>query len=107
MGARLAIIVGNQFEKNEMIDLKLLHNHLITSVIENRVSEDVGDIHPVLREKVETFDFDRLEQLGYQIRKGIQMKDDVEDGFTIHCGFSTLYWNIIQTLSCIKTYSSK
>lgn len=109
MGGRVAIVVGNQFEKSEMIDLRLLHKQLIEDVVKKQESQTVGRIHDALRQKVESFDIDRLEQLGYQIRQDTQEKQSSmeNDGFSIRCGFSTLYWNLIQTLSCIKTYSSK
>lgn len=106
MGVRVAIIVGNQFDKNEMIDVRLLHKDLIKDVIQNKESDAVGSIHPALREKIQRFDIGRLQQLGYHF--GEEQNDSMEsDGFTVRCGFSTLYWNLIQTLSCIKTYSSK
>ena len=110
MGCRLAVIVGNQYDKNEMIDLRLLHKDLIENVLNHSESENVGIVHSELREKVESFDLDRLTQLGYKFNTGIQMKENTSmenDGFVIRCGFSTLYWNLIQSLSCIKTYSSK
>ena len=52
MGCRLAVIVGNQYDKNEMIDLRLLHKDLIEDVLNHSESDNVGMIHDNLREKV-------------------------------------------------------
>lgn len=108
-GARLAIIIGKQYEENSTIDLRLLHKSLIQDVLLHREtpSADVGEIHSALREKVEGFDVQRLEQLGFDLLRVGDNGKNGEDGFTIHSGFSNLYWNLIQTLSCVKVYSSK
>ena len=108
MGARAAIIVGKQFEKNQSIDIRLLHKPLISSVLRNEESEEVGPIHEALRKKILGFDGSRLEQLGYDLKGERAEKQSMEtDGFSIRCGFSNVYWNLVQTLSCVKTYSSK
>lgn len=109
MGARAAIIVGKQFEQNQTVDIRLLHKPLIRSVLCGGENTEVGAIHETLRKKVLGFDEDRLEQLGYDLRgKHLRGKESMEnDGFTIHSGFSNVYWNLIQTLSCVKAYSSK
>ena len=69
MGSRVAVIVGNQFDKSERIDLRLLHKELIGDVWRKEESEGVGKIHSVLREKVRQFDMERLQQLGYDITR--------------------------------------
>lgn len=110
MGARAAIIVGKQFEQTQAVDIRLLHKPLIRSVLRGEDSAEVGAIHEALRKKVLDFDVNRLEQLGYDLR-GERLqggKESMEnDGFTIRSGFSNAYWNLIQTLSCVKAYSSK
>ena len=94
---------------NNTIDIRLLHKSLIQDVLSHREtpSADVGEIHPALKEKVEGFDIQRLEQLGFDLLRGEENGRNGEDGFTIHSGFSNLYWNLIQALSCVKVYSSK
>ena len=110
MGARAAIIVGKQFEQTQTVDIRLLHKPLIRSVLRGEESAEVGAIHEALRKKVLGFDVNRLGQLGYDLR-GERLqggKESMEnDGFTIRSGFSNAYWNLVQTLSCVKAYSSK
>ena len=108
MGARAAIIVGRQFEQNQSIDIRLLHKPLISSVLRNEESEEVGAIHEALRKKILGFDVNRLQQLGYDLKGESVKKQSMEtDGYSIRCGFSNVYWNLVQTLSCVKTYSSR
>lgn len=108
MGARAAIIVGRQFEQNQSIDIRLLHKPLISSVLRNEKSEEVGTIHEALRKKILGFDVNRLQQLGYDLKGESAEKQSMEtDGYSIRCGFSNVYWNLVQTLSCVKTYSSR
>lgn len=108
MGARAAIIVGRQFEQNQSIDIRLLHKPLISSVLRNEKSEEVGTIHEALRKKILGFDVNRLQQLGYDLKGESAEKQSMEtDGYCIRCGFSNVYWNLVQTLSCVKTYSSR
>lgn len=108
MGARAAIIVGRQFEQNQSIDIRLLHKPLISSVLRNEESEEVGAIHEALRKKILGFDVNRLQQLGYDLKGESAEKQSMEtDGYSIRCGFSNVYWNLVQTLSCVKTYSSR
>ena len=108
MGARAAIIVGRQFEQNQSIDIRLLHKPLISSVLRNEESEEVGAIHEALRKKILGFDVNRLQQLGYDLKEESAEKQSMEtDGYSIRCGFSNVYWNLVQTLSCVKTYSSR
>lgn len=108
IGARAAIIVGRQFEQNQSIDIRLLHKPLISSVLRNEESEEVGAIHEALRKKILGFDVNRLQQLGYDLKGESAEKQSMEtDGYSIRCGFSNVYWNLVQTLSCVKTYSSR
>ncbi|KNB42677.1 prolyl-tRNA synthetase [Blastocystis sp. subtype 4] len=106
-GVRVAVIVGKDSEANGDMDIRLLHKPLIQDVLFKRTSDTVGDIHPVLRRKVESFDFQRLEQLGYKLKNENGSQGMKDDGFMIRSSFGNVYWNLIQTLSCIKTYSSK
>ena len=103
----MAVIVGKDSEANGGMDIRLLHKPLIQDVLFKRTSDTVGDIHPVLRRKVESFDFQRLEQLGYKLKNENGSQGMKDDGFMIRSSFGNVYWNLIQTLSCIKTYSSK
>ena len=104
MGARVAVIIGKEYVEKGNLELRLLHKHLIRSVLNDEASDAVGDIHDVLREKVRGFDIDHLEQLGFRLRSTEELTKT--DGYSIYSGFSNLYWNLIQTLSCVKTYSA-
>ena len=82
MGARAAIIVGRQFEQNQSIDIRLLHKPLISSVLRNEESEEVGAIHEALRKKILGFDVNRLQQLGYDLKGESVGKQSMEtDGY--------------------------
>ena len=62
------------------------------------------EISDVLRKKILGFDRSRLEQLGFDlVKEGGDMKSD---GYTISSGFGELYWNLVQTLSCVKSYQN-
>lgn len=113
MGARVAIIAGKEFAMGGNLDVRLLHRNVIRDVwrneetrkhggnVETRKREEISD---VLREKILGFDRSRLEELGFDlVKEGGDMKSD---GYTISSGFGELYWNLVQTLSCVKSYKN-
>ena len=113
MGARVAIIAGKEFASGGNLDVRLLHRNVIRNVWRNEETGKHGgngetgkgeEISDVLRKKILGFDRNRLEQLGFDlVKEGGDMKSD---GYTISSGFGELYWNLVQTLSCVKSYQN-
>ena len=113
MGARVAIIAGKEFASGGNLDVRLLHRNVIRNVWRNEETGKQGrngetgkgeEICDVLRKKILGFDRNRLEQLGFDlVKEGGDMKSD---GYTISSGFGELYWNLVPTLSCVKSYQN-
>ena len=113
MGARVAVIAGKEFAMGGNLEVRLLHRNVIRDVwrneemgkrggnVETKKKEEISDM---LREKILGFDRSRLEELGFDlVKEGGDMKSD---GYTISSGFGELYWNLVQTLSCVKSYQN-